>query len=128
GAANLGVDRGQHRDRLLGGGVVIVRGGRLGRQQLGIGCDLVHLDAHVVDHADDVLDLLRIDDVVGQVIVDFGVGQVALFLALDDEGLDLGLLVGDVVVGHVLAYFRGRCSSGQGGVQFLWGLGDSCGA
>jgi hypothetical protein len=53
----------------------------------------VHLDAHVVDHADNVFDLLRIDDVVGQVIVDFGVGQVALFLALDDQGLDFGLLL-----------------------------------
>jgi hypothetical protein len=43
------------------------------------------LDAHVVDHLDDVFDLIRIGDVVGQVIVDLGVGQVALLLALGNH-------------------------------------------
>jgi hypothetical protein len=51
----------------------------------------VHLDAHAVDHADDVFDLFGIDDVVRQVIVDFGVGQVTLFQALADQLLDVGL-------------------------------------
>ena len=66
----------------------------------------MYLDAHVVDHADDVFDLLRIDDVVRQVIVDFGVRQVALLLALDDQGLDLGLLLLIVFDGH-------ECSGGS---------------
>ncbi len=61
------------------------------QQGLGIGRDFVHLDAHAVDHADDVFDLLRIDHVVGQVIVDFGVGQIALLQALADQELDVGL-------------------------------------
>ena len=50
-------------------------------------------DAHVVDHADDVLDLLGIDDVIGQVIVHLGIGQVALLLAAGDQLSDLGLLI-----------------------------------
>jgi hypothetical protein len=53
----------------------------------------MHLDAHIVDHPDDVFDLFRIDDVIGQVIIDLGVGQIALLAALDDELLDLGLRV-----------------------------------
>ena len=43
------------------------------------------LDAHVVDHADNVFDLLGLDDAVRQVVVDFGVGQKALLLALGNE-------------------------------------------
>lgn len=43
------------------------------------------IDAHAVDHADDVFDLLRVDEVVGQMVIDFGVGQIALFQALADQ-------------------------------------------
>ena len=50
----------------------------------------MHLDTHVVDHADDVFDLFGIDDVIGQMVIHFGIGQVSLFLALDDEHLDVG--------------------------------------
>ncbi len=93
GAADFGIDRRKYGDGFLGCGFV-VGGDRVFRQHgFGIGRDLMHLDAHVVDHADDVFDLLRIDDVVGQVIVDLGVGQVPLLLALDDQGLDFGLLL-----------------------------------
>src|SRR5690606_30773724 len=67
--------------------------------------DFVHLDTHAVDHADDVFDLFRIDDVVGQVVVDFGKGQVALFQALADQQLDIGLL-GRTFVGHVCLRHR----------------------
>ena len=45
----------------------------------------VDLDAHVVDHADDVFDLLRVDDALGQVVVDLGIGQKPLFLALGNQ-------------------------------------------
>ena len=71
-----------------------VRVGRgVGEQQrFGIRRNFMHLDAHAVDHADDVFDLFRIDDVVGQVIVDLGVGQVALLQALADQQLDFVLL------------------------------------
>src|SRR5690606_24181015 len=50
--------------------------------------------------ADDVLDLLRIDEVVGQVVVDFGVGQVALLEPLGNQELDVGLF-GWTFVRHV---------------------------
>ena len=52
----------------------------------------MHLDAHIVDHVDDVFDLFRIDDVIGQVIIDLGVGQVTLFFATGNQQLQLGLL------------------------------------
>ena len=67
------------------------------------------IDAHAVDHADDVFDLLGIDDVVGQVVIDLGIGQVALLQALADELLDVGLL-GWTFVGHV---WRHRIWSGE---------------
>src|SRR3977135_139608 len=51
--------------------------GAVGATRLGVGCLLVHGDAHIVDGVDDLFDLLRIDDFRGQVIVDLGVGQVA---------------------------------------------------
>ena len=58
---------------------------------LGVRRLLVHRDAHVVDHVDDVFDLLRIDDLRRQVIVHLRVGQVALFLAARDQQLELRL-------------------------------------
>ncbi len=74
--------------------VVVGRHGGVGQQQfLGIRRLLVDRDAHVVDHVDDVFDLLRIDDVVREVIVDFAIGQVTLLLAAGDQQLDLGLLL-----------------------------------
>ncbi len=101
GAADFGIDRRQHGHGFLGRGLVVGSGRSRRAQGLGIGCDLVHLDAHVVDHADDVFDLFGIDDVVGQVVIDLGIGQVALFLALGDEHLDIGgLLLLDVLAGH----------------------------
>jgi hypothetical protein len=60
------------------------RCGFIHQQGLGIGA-LVDLDAHVVDHADDILDLFGVEHVIGQVIVDFGVGQVAALLAQNDQ-------------------------------------------
>jgi hypothetical protein len=64
------------------------RSGHLRHQQgLGIRRLVVDLDAHVVDHADDGLDLLGVQHVVGQVIVDLGVGEVAPLLAEDDQVL-----------------------------------------
>jgi hypothetical protein len=77
---------------LIGGG-----GGIREQQRLGVRCLLVHRYAHVVDHVDDVFDLLRIDDLARQVIVDFRVREVALFLAASDQQLELRLaLVGDL--------------------------------
>ena len=43
---------------------------------------LMHRDPHIVDHVDDIFDLLRIDDIVGQVIVDLVVSQVTLIFTL----------------------------------------------
>jgi hypothetical protein len=55
------------------------------QQRIGVRGHLVNGDPHVVDHADDVFDLLRIDDTFGQVIVDLVVGQVSLILSLCDQ-------------------------------------------
>ena len=96
-AAELGVEVGKSGgcffDRFL-----IGRGGGIGEQQrFGIRRLLVHRYAHVVDHVDDVFDLLRIDDLARQVIVDFCVREVALLLAARDQQLELRLaLVGDL--------------------------------
>jgi hypothetical protein len=90
GAAEFGIDGGQG---LLGFGfgllVIDHGGGNFGHQQVFSGGGHVEdLDAHVVEGADDRLDLLGVDEVVGQVVVDFGVGQVAPFLAEGDQGLE----------------------------------------
>ena len=44
----------------------------------------MYQDTHVIDHANDVFDLLWIDNIHRQVVVDFGVGQEALLLAFFD--------------------------------------------
>ena len=70
--------------------------GSVGEQRLGVRCLLVHRNAHVVDGVDDVFDLLRIDDLGGQVVVHLRVGEVALLLAARDQQLQLRL----AVLGH----------------------------
>src|SRR5690606_40000006 len=108
GAAALGVERGQGGGGLLGGGVVDVAAtaGLAGQQQgLGIRGGFMHLDAHAVDHADDVFDLLRIDEIVRQVVVDLGVGQVTLLEPLGNQELDVGLR-GRTLVRHVARTVR----------------------
>jgi hypothetical protein len=73
-------------------------------RRLGVRCLFVHRDAHVVDGVDDVLDLLRIDDLGWQVVVDFAIGQVALFLAAGNQQLQLRLAVfGDYDGGLLVA-------------------------
>ena len=67
------------------------------QQLLGVRCLVVHLDAHVGDHADDALDLLGIQHVFRQGVVDLGIGQEAAFLALNDQLLEpLATLLGVV--------------------------------
>ena len=63
------------------------------------------LDPHVVDHADDVFDLFRLDDAVGQVIVHLGIGQEALFLAFGNQFFEpgLGVLVHGASIGQCCA-------------------------
>ena len=88
-AAELRVD-GRERGRGFLGGVLVVRYGGVGEnQRLGVRCLLVHRDAHIVDHVDDVFDLLRIDDLARQMIVDLTVREVTLLLAFGDEQLEL---------------------------------------
>ena len=56
-------------------------------------CFFVHLDTHVIDHIDDIFNLLGIDDVVWQVVVYLRIGQEALLLALCDQVFQLRLLI-----------------------------------
>jgi hypothetical protein len=93
GAARFRIKRRQRSGCFLSGGVVDTRRRWFSEQQLDIRRDLVHLDTHAIDHADDVFDLIRIDEIVGQVIVDLGIGQVALLETFADELLDLGFLL-----------------------------------
>ena len=86
---------GQCRGSLLRGD--LVRGVVASVQQfVGVGSGLRRLvdgDSHIVDHADDVFDLVGIADVVGQVVVDLGVGQESLLLALGDQFLEARLVL-----------------------------------
>ena len=96
GSTELAVDGGE-RGRCLLGVVVVVIDGRTHEQEgVGIGRHLVHGDPHVVDHRDDVLDLLGIDDAFWQVVVDLGVREVTLLLALCDEQLQPRLLLVEI--------------------------------
>ena len=98
------------------GGFVVGRDRGLGEQQrLGVRCLLVHRDAHVVNHVDDVFDLLRIDDLGRQVIVDLAIGEVALFLAARDQQLELRLAF--VFLGLSWRIHVGFGSSGGEGAQ-----------
>jgi hypothetical protein len=53
----------------------------------------VHFNADALEHRHDVFDLLRVDDVVRQVIVDFGVRQITLLQTFGDECFDFRLLL-----------------------------------
>ncbi|MNX42378.1 hypothetical protein D3C86_727980 [compost metagenome] len=104
GATTFGVQRAQCGGSFFGRGVIhfAVAGVAVVEQEgFCIGCNFMDINAHAVDHADDVFDLLRVDDVVGQMVIDFGVGQVALFQALADQKLDV-VLLGRTFVGHVV--------------------------
>ncbi len=104
GAATFGVQCGQCSSGFFRGGVIdfTVAGVAVAEhQRVGVGGNFMDVDAHAGDQTDDVFDLLRVDHVVGQVIVDFGVGQVALFQALADQELDV-VLLGRTFVGHVM--------------------------
>ncbi len=87
GPAELAVDTCQGRRRFFSH-VVIGRHGGVGdahQQGIHVRRDLMDSDAHVIDHGDDVLDLLRVDDLFRQMVIDLGIGQVALLLALGDQ-------------------------------------------
>ena len=79
----------------FGGGIVIRvrRGGIVQDQAVRVRCLFMHRNAHVIDHVDNIFDLLGIDDVIRQVIVDLGIGQETLLLTLGDELFQLGLLI-----------------------------------
>jgi hypothetical protein len=89
----LGLHRGQRRRRFGGGDFVgcCIAAGQ--QQGIHVGRRLEYVDPHVVDHLNDVFDLIRIGDVLGQVVVDLGVGQIALVAALADQFTNPGLLL-----------------------------------
>ena len=91
GASHIAFHRGEGGNGLFGGR--LVSGGIRHHQGIGIGRFFRDLDAHIVDHADDVFHLFGISDILGQVIVDLGIGQVTLFLAARDQLLETRLLL-----------------------------------
>ncbi len=85
GAAGIGFYGGQGSGGLCGSGFV-GSGIAFGHQQgISVRRFFAHLDTHVVDHPDDIFNLIRICDVFRQVVVYLGVSQVTLFLASCDE-------------------------------------------
>jgi hypothetical protein len=88
GAAEFRVDRGERGSGFFSG--LFIGDDRFREQQrLGLRGLLVNGNAHVVNHVDDIFDLLRIDDFAGQVIVDLDVSQEPLFLAARNQQLQL---------------------------------------
>ena len=59
------------------------------QQIIGIRCFFHHLNAHIVDHLDDVFDLVGVDDIFRQMVIDLGIGQIALLLTTLDKKLQL---------------------------------------
>jgi hypothetical protein len=102
GAAELGIHRRQRGFCLLFH-VLVARGHRRGvgvDQQRFLVWRLVEdLDAHVTEGGDDRFDLLRVDQVVRQVVIDLGIGEEATLLAQLDQVAQthaprLGILLG----------------------------------
>ncbi len=91
GTTNVGFNGGEGSGGFFGSGFVGVVVSQ--QQRVGVGCCFEHRDAHVVDHADNVFHLLRIGDILGQVIVDLRIGQIALFATTRDELFETGLLL-----------------------------------
>ena len=86
-APDFGFHAGEH---LRGGfGSIFIRGVFGKHQIIGIRCFFHHLNTHVVDHLDDVFDLIGIDDIFRQMVIDLGIGQIALLLTTLDKKLQL---------------------------------------
>jgi len=50
----------------------------------------MHSDAHVAEHANDVLDLLGVHQIIRKMIVDFGKSQITLFFFLLKSKISAG--------------------------------------
>ncbi|OIQ91558.1 hypothetical protein GALL_264960 [mine drainage metagenome] len=82
----------------------LARGGRavlVEQQGLGVRGLFVHRDAHVVEHADDGFQQIRVGQIVGQVIVDFAVGQETTRLAELDKVLQALAAAAEFLFGDV---------------------------
>ncbi len=91
GAADIGLDRGECGCGLFGCGFIGIGFGQ--QQGIGIRSGLEYVDAHVVDHANDVFHLFRIGNILRQVVVNLGVSQVTLLTATLDQLFEAGLLL-----------------------------------
>ena len=90
-ASRFGFHRREGGYRLVGDFVGL--GVAAGEQQrFGVGRFLEDLYPEVVDHLDDLFDLIRIRNVFGQMVVHLGIGQIILFLGLGDEIFQARLL------------------------------------
>ncbi len=58
------------------------------QQGVRIGRCFINIDAHVVDHLDDVFNLIRIRNIFGQMVIDLSIGQESLFPAFGDQLFD----------------------------------------
>ena len=112
-ATNLRFNRCQSLGRCFGS--VLIGGTTFGHDQIiGVRGVFHYLDTHIVDHLDDVFDLVRVDNVLREVIVHLGIGQVALFFTFGNEEFKLrlrGLLHRTHPVG--VARLRVQCAAAQ---------------
>ena len=91
-AAGVRFDGGQC-SRGFGSGGLVGRGVAFSpEQRISVGCFLADLDAHVINHADYVFYLIRIRDILRQVVVDLGVSQVTLLFSSGNEVFQTGFL------------------------------------
>ena len=123
GAAEFGIDGRQRGLCLLDDVFISHRRRRIRHQQrFGVRRLVVDMDAHVVDHGDDVLDLLGVHHVVGQMIVDLGEGQVAALFAEHDQVLQSQAArfgfgrrqFFTLELAHQRFFFRGQALAGLG--------------
>jgi len=95
GSAEFTLQRRAHNLLGLFGGFFLILGGRrllFEKQGLRVRGLVIDLDAHVVDHVHDRLNLVGVMNILRQVVVDLPVREETLFLALQDQFLELGTL------------------------------------
>ncbi len=91
GAADIRFHGSESRGGLFGGGFIGIGFGQ--QQGICIRGNLEYVNAHVIDHADDIFHLFRIGNILRQVVIDLGVSQVTLLTATLDQFFEARLLL-----------------------------------
>ena len=89
GAANVAFDRCQCCRSFFGSGII---GGIVHEQGFTIGSHFRYRNTDVVNHTDDVFNLIRVGNVIWQMVVHLSIGEVALLFTFGNEFFQSGLL------------------------------------